>query len=337
MFNEKNERKENTVQFNHWTTRPQFLRLFDDYDQYLDFLSVWYGNWSSRDPGHMERTDFSGEDCFDVDDDMESVGVSDASDDVEWFLIKDRSRALRRRSDALHKLHVKDVSQILSRKANRKSDSEKTRSSSSAKAYKRATILQPQCVTLTTWKEVLGTLSKARRHEDLRAITACGIDGKVVDVNGLRLFERKAGEDHDSGVQAVSYKKRADLYSCKTNHEKERIKVAKKVEMKAAEEAAKKAAKDAVPGDKPGKSKSLIIIKDGEVTPKVNVVSANECYGTNSSKEHFAGQRAIGRKNNTSISPVRMQETRMPVVMAKPEQFMLFIPRVSAAGFPFHG
>lgn len=348
------ERKENAVQADSWTKHPCDPRLFDDYDQYLDFLSVWYSSWSSRDPGHVERTDFSDEawfdatcdanntgvteehadfgfeDCSVADNGSENVSVSDISADVEDFLMKDRSRALRRRSDALHKEHVKKLSEVLDRKVVREG------SRSTMAAYKRVSILQFQCIELTTWHEELELLRMAIGDKKVNDLYALGFGNTALEANGLRLSYRNVGAVPVAGIRAERCGKQAKLYFRDTNHKKKRDKATKKAEVKAAEEAAKKAAEEAWPEDKPTKGKALISIQVDAVLPDVNVSNNSEHSRACSRKEHFDGQRGHQRKGDIFVAPMKLQETKIPTVVVKPEPVFVFVPRVSAAGFPYY-
>lgn len=241
MFKEQNERKENTVRIDFWTKHPHVPMSFDSYDQYLDFMSVWNGSWSSCDPGHMERTDFSDEDCFDGADSVDILGEPGADDvvddtdspedscdfgddgDAEWFLEKDRSSALRRRSTALHKLHVQAIAEILSAKSNSKPDQDKVCQSPSVKIYKRVSFPRAQPVKLTTLDEELKALRQHLSKADFDEISCHFFYSYELEVGHLCSLERTISSKPNFG-HAKSYVKYSELYSRKTHREKKRAK-----------------------------------------------------------------------------------------------------------------
>lgn len=346
MFKEQNERKENTVRSNDQTTHPQFLRLFDDYDQYLDFLSVWYGSWSSCDAGHMERTDFSDEDCFGGADNVDISGESGADDvvddtdspensydfgddgDAEWFLEKDRSRALRRRSTALHKLHVQDVWDKLSKRAVpckrhcRRASYAKTVSEvlsydptrtklyelPSAKVYKRMSFPRGQSVELTTLYDELDAIIDTLTNEEYFDIIGLFHDRYSLEASYLYPSEHTVSMAPIFSKRGMYYKKYAELYSRKTHHEKKRA-----------------------------KNKNRIAQRNEDTTVDV----ASKCNekvseSSNSGKRSFVDRHTVGLRSTTPALPVNLQGTSIPVVLAKPQHITLVFPYVSTAGLPFH-
>lgn len=416
MFKEQNERKENTVQIDVWTKRPCVPLSFDDLDQYLSFMQVWSSDWSSCDPGHMERTDFSDEVGFvpngNVDDIDEPVfygvscaecgtvdadeldGIDGEFDSFDNFLMKDRSLALRRRSTALHKLHkqetwawmskktvlceeqgdrekcVKTVSEVLSDNAN--PDRPSFYELPSVKPYVRVRFPRGRQVEFTTLYDELDSMVGFISVKELANIF-CSFsydDCNSLEVSCLCSSEHVVSKAPVFSKCARHYKKYAGLYARKTNHNDELVDERKKLEeecMKLADKRNKlarkcKELKKELRGLANDPSKSELLAKElkrltGEhnklvaerkelkrlITGNVSVSESaeatapelQEARATSSGKEHFDGRHIGACKSNAPVLPVKMSETKMPVVLAKPQCITLIFPHVSTAGLPF--
>lgn len=429
MFKEQNERKENTVQIDVWTKRPCVPLSFDDLDQYLSFMQVWSSDWSSCDPGHMERTDFSDEVGFvpngNVDDIDEPVfygvscaecgtvdadeldGIDGEFDSFDNFLMKDRSLALRRRSTALHKFHkqetwawmskkavqcvrpgevvyneklrqlrkddrryVKTVSEVLS--DNTRSDRPSFYELPSVKPYVRVRFPRGRQVEFTTLYDELDSMVGFISVKELANIF-CSFsydDCNSLEVSRLCSSEHTVSKAPVFSKRARHYKKYAGLYARKVNHNDELVDERKKLEeecMKLADKRNKlarkcKELKKELRGLANDPSKSDLLAKELKELTKVHnqlvaerkelkrLITGNvsvsesaeatapelqEARATSSGKEHFDGRHIGACKSNAPVLPVKMSETKMPVVLAKPQCITLIFPHVSTAGLPF--
>lgn len=421
MFKEQNERKENTVRVDTWTKRPCVPLSFDDLDQYLDFMQVWSSDWSSCDPGHMERTDFSNEVGFVPDGSMDGIdepvfygvgcaecgtvdadeldGIDDEFDSFDNFLMKDRSRALRRRSTALHKLHVqkvwdelskkavlceeedyekqgirrkciKTVSEVISNNSNPKRP--KFYEQPSAKPYERVSFTRGRQVKFTTLYDELDSMVGFISVKELANIfRSFSYDGcNSLEVSCICSSEHTVGKAPVFSKRARHYKKYTELYSYKAKCndeladernklEKECIKLADKRNKLARKcKELKKKLRDLADGsiehevikkelkrltsehnNLVAERKELKRLITGNVRAstlsEVATPEVKECYAENVGKEHFAGRHIDVRKCKAPASPVKFQETKMPVVLAKPQCIALIFPHVSTAGLPF--